>query len=113
MPSAGYQSQGGVLNRITRERRFQEDGLKMALQVVYPNEGNLSYNANRLRVGEADEKGADKPWANCSRNGLDRLPIAARGRDGFAHDWDNRPQMFSRGEFRDDPAIFGVDVDLR
>jgi hypothetical protein len=65
------------MNRITGELGFHEDSLKVALQMVYPNEGNLSYNANRLRVGEADEKGSDKSGANCGRNGLDRVPIAA------------------------------------
>jgi len=80
--------------------------------MIYPNQGNVSYNANRLRVGKANEKGADEPWANRGRNGSDRLPIAARPCDGFAHDRDNRSQVFPGGEFRDDPAVFGVDVNL-
>ena len=100
------------MNRITRKLSFHEYGLEMALQVVYPNEGNLSYNANRLRVGEADEKGSDKSGADRCCNGLNRVPIAARPGDSFAYDRDNRSQVFPGGEFRDDSAILGVDVNL-
>jgi hypothetical protein len=74
---AGDQSERRVLDGVSRQLRFQEDGLEVALQMVYPNQGNVAYNANRLRVGKANEKGADEPWANCGRNGSDRLPIAA------------------------------------
>ena len=111
--SAGDQSQRRVLDRVSRQLRFKEDGLEVALKMIYPNQGNVAYNANRLRVGKANEKGADEPWAHCGRNGSDRLPIAARPRDSFAHDRDNRPQVFPGGEFRDDSAVLGVDVNLR
>lgn len=113
VPPTGNQGQCRILNRVTRKCRFHENGLEVALQVVYPNEGNVSYNANRLRVGKANEKGADEPWADRYPNGSDRLPITARTCDGFAHDRNNRTQVFPGCEFRDNPAIFGVDVDLR
>jgi hypothetical protein len=112
VPSAGDQSQRRVLDGVSRQFRFEKDGLEVALQMVYPNEGNVSYNANRLRVGKANEKGADEPGADCGRHGLDRLPIAARPRESFAHDWHDRPQVLPGGEFRDDSAVLGVDVNL-
>jgi hypothetical protein len=71
VPSTGDEGQGRVLNRISCLLRFQEDGLEVPFEMVYTNQGNVSYNANRLRVGEADEKGADEPGANCGRYGAD------------------------------------------
>lgn len=84
----------------------------MRLDVVYLVE-RLIVNDGESAGGEsADEQRADQARRVGDGDGVDIVPGAISVRQGFFDDRVNDLQMAAGGDFRDDAAVFGVDVDL-
>ena len=60
----------------------------------------------------ADEQRADQAGRVGDGDGVDVVPGAISVRQSFFDDRVNNLQMAAGGDFRDDSAVFGMDVDL-
>lgn len=67
----------------------------------------------RLAIRDADKKRADQAGALCDSHRVEVGKIEPCLQERFANDGNDLAQMFARGEFGHDAAIFAVNVNLR
>lgn len=91
---------------------LHEHGKDVALEVVDGKERFREGEAERLGVGDADEQGAGETWAGGDGDGVEVGEADVRAGDGFANHRNDVAEVLSAGEFGDDAAIDGVEIDL-
>lgn len=67
----------------------------------------------RLGISDADEQRADEAGALRNADGVDVVKLEVRFGERFAHNGDDLPKVFARGEFGNDAAILPMDINLR
>ena len=84
----------------------------MRLDMVYLVERLIANDSEGAGGEGADEQRADQAGRVGDGDGVDVVPGAISVRQGFFDDRVNDLQMAAGGDFRDDAAVFGMDVDL-
>ena len=84
----------------------------MRLDVVYLVKRFVVNDGEGAGGESTDEQRADQAGRVGDGDGVDVVPGAISVRQGFFDDRVNNLQMAAGGDFRDDAAVFGVDVDL-
>ena len=84
----------------------------MRLDMVYLVERFIVNDGEGAGSERADEQRADQPGRVGDSYGVDIVPGAISVRQGFFNDWIYDLQVAAGSNFRDDAAVFGVDVDL-
>ncbi len=110
--AAGHQRQRGELHPLAALRRFHQDCVDMAFDMVHGNERKPRRKTQRFGVGHPDEQRADQARPGSDGHGR-QIAVAASGAlQRLAHHRHDRAQVLPGREFRHHPSILAVGREL-
>ncbi len=92
---------------------FKQDGMDVAFDVIDGDQRDVATEGEGLGVGDADQQRADEAGAWSHGDGVERGPIDIGVFERLTDGGDDGAEVFPRGEFGDDAAVFGVSIELR
>jgi hypothetical protein len=105
--------EGKLVGQLSTVAGFQYDGMDVAFEVVDRDERFVEREGEGFGVEDADEQRAGQAGAFGDGDGVEVGEADVGFGDGLADDRDEVAQVLARGEFGNDPAVVGVECDLR
>ena len=100
-------------DRRAEVRLLEQPGEDMGGEVTDADHRQLARPGDRLPQVDADQKAADQAWPPGHGDAIDLLPAGARVLERALDHRHQRLKVRARGNFRDDPAVGGVQRILR
>lgn len=113
VPARDDQAHGRHRRRLPRFVRFEENRVHVPFEVIHRHKRLAERRCQRLAIRDSHEQRPDQPRALGHPDGINIPQLEPGVLQRLAHHGDNLPQMFARGELRDDSAVLPVNVELR
>jgi len=91
---------------------LEKDRVDVALEVIDGNERFAQGLRESFGISDSHQERTNETWALCHAHGVDVGETEAGLGQCFADDWDDLAQVFARGKFRYDSAVFAMNIDL-
>jgi hypothetical protein len=110
--AAGHQRDGRKLDLSSALLRLHDDSMDVSFDMIHCDQRSIGGEAQRLRIGDADEKRSYKPGTLCHSDRVERRKRYAGLADCAADHGNDRPQMLAGRQLRYHSAILAMGVEL-
>jgi len=91
---------------------LEKDRVDVSFEVIDGNERFAEGLRESFGISDSHQERTNETRALCHAHGVDVGEIEAGLGKCFADDWDDLAEVFARGKFRYDSAVFAMNIDL-